>query len=272
MQGLGGGLDLPKKALRPAFHRAIRLTASLTEHRYSYVLVLAHMRSGSTLLSHIIGSHPQFCYGGETYRNYRTAADLPNLVIEACQRLHKVWLNVTYIVGQINHAIISEETLKSPRIYKCVILIRSPEATIKSRVATPYAPGMPGMAEKEALEYYVKRLSDLVGYARVLKEQALFLEYADLQDHAEETVAALTSFFGVTCPFKTRYEMFRMTGGHGDPSGNIRAGRIIQPKPHEVAISDDSITRASIAYEECRKQLLSSGVRLVSAPSQRRLA
>jgi hypothetical protein len=218
------------------------------------------MRSGSTLLSHIIGSHPQFAYAGETYQRYESAADWPKLVTEACQRLHKLRLNSAYIVGQINHGIVSDEALKSPSLYKCVILIRSPEATLKSRMSIPYAPGMPAMSEKDALENYMQRLGELAEYGRILRKRALFVEYDDLQDRAAETLKALTGFFSVTRPFESHYKTHRMTGGHGDPSENIRVGRIIRTKPHDITLSAYSIAQASAAYQSCRKKMLSNGV------------
>ena len=54
------------------------------------------------------------------------------------------------------------------------------------------------------------------------------------------------------------YSTHRMTGrvgGNGDPSGNIKAGRIIRTPSHEVAVSMATIGAATRAFDKCRAQL-----------------
>ena len=250
-----------KKALKSAFRKAIEVNIALNGHKHRYVFVLAHMRSGSTLLSHILGSNPEFAYGGESYTMFQTSADLRNLTIETCQRLRRLSLGETYVVGQINWASLADSVLKSPLIYKCVILIRSPEATLRSRVVTPAAPGQPGMQEKDALDYYVHRLEQLVGYGRTLGNRAMLIEYDDLVDNSEETLDALTDFFNVDQPFHTKYKLHRVTGGYGDPSKNIWSGQIIRTPPHNAHIDADTLAKASTAFHNCRERLLIAGVK-----------
>lgn len=257
---------LLKKILRPIFRAAIKLHAALSEHKYRYVFVLAHVRSGSTLLSHILASNPQFAFAGESYLTYTTPHDLQQLIVETCQRLHKIWLSAPYIVDQINHAYISHEILNSPLVDRCVILIRQPEATLKSAIVTPGAPGMPGMPEKEALDYYVNRLDELVEYGVLLKDRALLIEYDDLVDRHQEILAALTDFFGTTQPFEATYRKHRLTGHIGDPSINIKAGHIIRTQPHKIDISSKTIRDSSVAFQNCRQRLLLAGVRFAKRP------
>ena len=62
---------------------------SISCAQYRYVFILAHMRSGSTLLAHLLASHPDFVGAGETKVCYRTPADLPQLILKTCELLHK---------------------------------------------------------------------------------------------------------------------------------------------------------------------------------------
>lgn len=250
-------LNFIKKPISIAYRQAIRLSLALYGRKYQYVFVLAHMRSGSTLLSHILASHPEFSGAGETHVTYRTPADLSNLAVVTCQWLHKLQLSTTYVVDQINHNRLLDATvLSSPLIHKCVILIRSPEATLQSMIS------LFGWQEKIALDYYVARLDALGNYGQILKERALLIEYDDLVEHTEETLATLTKFFDVSQPFNPFYETRRTTGLSGDPNSNIRTGRVFRTQSHNSNIDAAVLTHASTAFLQCRDRLLNAGVRL----------
>jgi hypothetical protein len=217
------------------------------------------MRSGSTLLSHILAGNPKFAHAGETFLSYKTPTDLRTLIIEVSQRLRKICLSATYVIDQINHQLVTDDILKSPLIHKCVILIRSPEAALKSEIATH------GKSENYATEYYINRLSQLVEYGRILGNRALLVEYDDLVGRPKKVLAALTAFFGVTPPFNVDYPTHRITGKiGGDTSENIWAGRIIQTQPHDINIGPGALAEATIAFENCKRQLLYAGVQVAN--------
>jgi hypothetical protein len=249
---------LPKFAKKPivaAFRKAVQWNLALRRSDYRYVFVLAHMRSGSTLLSHILTSHHDFAGAGETHTIYRTPADLPNLVVTTCEILHKLQLSGTYVVDQINHdEFLTDEILSSPQIHRCIILIRTPEATLKSMM------NLFGMQDRVALGYYVERLETLVRYSSHLRERALLVEYDDLVDRTQETLAALTQFFAVDPPFTNKYVKSKVTGKVGDPSQNILSGRIIRTQDHKESISAEVAEEAILAFRNCRRELLSAGV------------
>jgi Sulfotransferase family len=242
-----------RPVIRTVFRAASRLYLALDNREYRYVFVLGHMRSGSTLLAHILANHPDFVGAGEMHVLYRTPADLPKLVLKTCEFLHKPVLRETYIVDQINHDFVTDEVLISSQVYKCIILIREPEATLKSMMSLSI------WQEKEALDAYIKRLKKLTQYAMLLRERALLVDYDDLVDHTENTLAALTSFLGVNPPFASTYMTQRTTGKVGDPSGNILSGRIIRTPRHADRISADVLAAAHEAFSKHRQQLLASG-------------
>ena len=256
---LGPRFKFFKRSLRLVFHKAIQLNVALKGRKYRYVFVLAHMRSGSTLLSHILAGNPKFAHAGETFLSYKTPADLQTLILEVSQRLRKISLSATYVIDQINHQLVTDDVLKSPLIYKCVILIRAPEAALKSEIATH------GKSENYATEYYINRLSQLVEYGRILGNRALLVEYDDLVGRPKEVLAALTEFFGVTPPFDEEYPTHRITGKiGGDTSKNIWTGRIVQTQPHSVDISPGALAETTTAFENCKRQLLSAGVQVAN--------
>ena len=245
-----------KEPLLLAFHKAAQWNAAWYGREYKYVFLLGHMRSGSTLLSHILASHCDFVGAGETHLNYHAPTDLPNLIPRTCQLLRKIRLPGTYIVDQINHPCVSDDVLRSPSLHKCIILLREPKATLKSLIATfTWEPAT-------ALECYVGRLAQISNYGRILGDRAMLVEYEDLVDRTHETLLGLTQFFGLSAPFLANYATHTATGKVGDPSNNIATGRIMRTRAHEIEIDGATLAAASRAFVKCRRQLVSAGVRV----------
>jgi hypothetical protein len=214
------------------------------------------MRSGSTLLAHILASHPEIAGAGETHIVYNTPSDLPKLVLRTCELLHRPILREQYMVDQINHPYVTDDVLLSNRLHRCVILIREPAATLKSTMK------LLACDEKEALTQYASRLAALTRYGMRLKQRAMLLQYDDLVDRSAETLTVLTAFLGLHSPLTPNYATHRMTArveGFGDPSSNIKAGRVIRTQGHtDVTLSDEILVTARAAWKDCQAQLQST--------------
>lgn len=249
--------SLIKPPMWAAFHAASRVGLMLRNHKYRYVFILGHIRSGSTLLAHILANHADMIGAGETHIVYKTPADLQKLVLQTCDFLHRPILREKYVVDQINHDYVADEVLLSQRVHRCVILIREPDATLKSMAALKSMKHAPWQ-EAQGLKNYVSRLETLTRYGMVLRERALAVEYDDLIDHSAETLARITEFLGLMSPLVANYATNRMTGrvaGIGDPSNNIKAGRVTRTPKHEIPLSAETLSIASAAYLECQGQL-----------------
>lgn len=235
-----------------AFAAVSRLNLQLRYSHYRYIFLLGHMRSGSTLLAHVLAAHPDCIGAGESHLKYQTPSDLSKLVLKTCELLHTPILRETNIVDQINHEYVTSEVLRSERLRRCIILFREPEATLRSMMSLAI------WHEKQALDLYVNRLRRLVEYGSVLGSRALPVEYDDLVEHTEETLAKLTAFLNLPSPLQPTYRTHRMTAhvaGYGDPSENIKTGRIVRTPGHEFAINEDVLETATQAFCECRRQL-----------------
>lgn len=252
-------VTLARSPFAAALRMASRINLVFRPRTYRYVFILAQRRSGSSLLAHILTSHPDFVGAGETHTVYKTVADLPKLIPRTSQLLRKLQLNGTYLVDKItmDQYLISDEILLSPLIQKCVILIRAPEGSLKSLISH-YR-----FQEDTALGVYVGRLETLARYGSLLRERALLVEYDALVDHTMATLAALTHFFGADPPFTPDYVTHQATGRVGDPSENIFAGRVIHTPGHKYKISTEVMAEASRAFGKYRAQLLTSGVQSV---------
>lgn len=219
------------------------------------------MRSGSTLLSHVLANHPDFVGAGETHLRYENEKDLSRLVLRTSELLHRPLLKETYVVDQINHAYFSKELLHSPRLYKCIILIREPCATLKSMMSLSI------WEEQQAVEIYTRRLEGLAEYGKLLGSRAIVVQYDHLVDQTDHTLASLTKFLHLGTPLTSDYATHRMTNrisGFGDPSGNIKAGQIIKTTPHAAVLSTNCLEQASIAFHKCLNTLQNSSVETTS--------
>lgn len=254
------------KVVRPpawaVFRTVSRLYLASRRNDYRYVFILGHMRSGSTLLAHILGTHPDVVCAGEMHISYVISDDFANLTLKASESLHRPILRATYIVDQINHDYVTDDVLQSNRLFRSVILIREPEASLKSMM------NMLECQENEAVALYTKRLKGLARYGTVLGERAMVIEYDDLVDNSKETLAGLTKFIGLGAPLTVSYSTHRMTGrvsGYGDPSSNIKTGQIIRTIKHEITIGEDTLAAAASAFTKCREHLRKAGVKSVNS-------
>ena len=105
----------------------------------------------------------------------------------------------SHVVDQINHPYVTDEILRSGRLYRSIILIRDPEPTIKSTM------NMLKCREQEALDVYIKRLDELTKCGALLGERAILVQYDDLVDRTEGTLATLTHFLALQSPLTPTY-------------------------------------------------------------------
>jgi hypothetical protein len=242
-----------------AFYAAVKVNLALRRHKYRYVFVLGHMRSGSTLLTHILLNHPAFSGSIETHITYAEQDDLRKLIYTTCKNYATLNIGSCYLVDQINHdSNLSNEILLTYANLKCIIILRSPRQTLQSMLS------ILGVEENEAVQYYLSRLGTLAEYGEILRGRALFVEYDDLVFQTEQTLRALSRFFCVEQPFSSDYKIHRETGRTGDKSNNIWTGRVINtPKHEDVPISPEAISLSNNAFASCKDRLLTSGVHAV---------
>jgi hypothetical protein len=244
------------------------------EHRYkgSFIFVVSHMRSFSSLLCHILGSHPQISGYAEAQQSYLGRPDLDRLARMVGQLTGDPALR-PYVLDKIlhNERQIMSRVLDRPDV-KVVFLLRNAEDTLTSMLNIAHALDPEGRyADPErALEYYATRLQQLQHYASELGPRALFVESERLVDDTETVLDALSAWLLLDPRLSAEYKTFPFTGkyGYGDPSPNISRGTIVKDvgERHrdyvEIRIPDDVLERANAAYRACREALArSAGVR-----------
>lgn len=192
------------------------------------VWLLGHMRSGSTLLMHLLSSHPQVLGAGERNSTYTSTADLRRLAVDAAYLRRKLLRRYDWVVDQINHSrfLAAEELLDHSQVHR-VFLVREPLASLASMVEV-LGP-LYGMTVQDAVDYYLERLPALASYARRAGDESrsFFLTYDDLVTRPAVALPLLSGFLRLRTPLSERYRCFDFTGQRGDPSPRIASGRIL---------------------------------------------
>jgi hypothetical protein len=228
----------------------------LRKNPYRILFIFGHMRSGSSLLVHLLNSNPEIIGYGETHLEYTSELDFKKLMFKVYWKLKELDMSHQYLFDKILHDHkLLEEKLLDLETLDAIFLIREPKRTLASIIDLK-----PHWTEEKALNYYIQRLLTLERYAKIInsKERSLWLDYDQLLHHSNSVFETLQSFLGTKEGFSEKYEILKTTGirGIGDSSANIKAGQIIRnPRELKAQISQDSLDKARQYFEQCSATL-----------------
>ena len=222
----------------------------------SYVLILSHMRSRSTLLSHILGSHPEICGYKELHLSYTSILSLLKLrvALEGIENFNQC----RYLLDKALHNKLVIDTNIFNGKLKIIMLLREPRGTVSS---------MFKMHQKlnqndnylHLVQYYKDRLSYLHDFAEQHDHEYLFIESDNLISDADQELQRISEYLALKAPLQAQYKQFSETGiaGSGDPSENIKAGEIIDTTKEDriLNISDAELIALNNQYSSCVTQL-----------------
>lgn len=207
------------------------------------LFVIAHARSGSTMLTHILGAHPDILSVGEHHVSYKAPSDLQRLHDRTAFISRDFRSSPSYVVDKIVHTkhLVSPSLLKDPQT-RFVFLVRAPEGTLPS-VGKMF--GDVGLDRQ--LSYYRGRLGDMAAMAAAINDvsRMAFTTYEQLTTTPIKTLRYLSDFLDLDSPLQQDYAVSRTTGRQawGDPSDRIFSGTIdlnrqeSEPLPDKVAAS-----------------------------------
>lgn len=225
--------------------------------RLNAVFIVGHIRSGSTLLLHILNTNPGIDGYGETHREYRRVRDLAYLTFDVCRSFHRFRPRGPYVLDKVLYRdYIQNPDLLREEFVKLVFLVRAPEQCIPSIVR--FKP-RDIHGEDEILRYYLRQLKMVEEYARTANDtgRAFFLTYDQLLNEAPRVLVDLGRFLGLATPLSERYETTWATGqrgprGLGDDSEEITTGRIVRDRQRDpVPLKPETIRQAREAYDRC---------------------
>lgn len=222
------------------------------------------MRAYTSLVGHILGSHPEIDGYYELHRNYLLADDLE---WQRAQYLAHDRLKPggRYLFDKLLHNSYGLN-LALPDLADAVVLLalRPPVPTLASIVALfagkpapqPYA------TPAGAARYYLERLTTLADFSARHPRRYLYFDAPLARDDAPRLLAALGSWLGLTTPLSERYRTFSLTGvaGAGDSSPALADGRVLRhtPPPPGIPLDPALLRQVEVAYRDCRARLIAA--------------
>jgi hypothetical protein len=224
-----------------------------------YLFILSHMRSRSSVVSHVLGSNRDVCGYSELHRSYSSRLDLLKMRGEIYQEA-RCKLNNKYLLDKLLHdyCFISDEIFEVAKP-KVIFLLREPESTLKSIINMGQRTGVEWYKDLRAVaNYYCARLASLETYAGKIAGNYFFIDADDVVTKTDTVLAQLTEWLELEEPLDRHYSRFRNTGKRhrGDSSENIQSGIIKRTTGHpELCIPADTLRRAQAAFQHCKRYL-----------------
>lgn len=250
--------------------RSQRLVAMLARRclgPHDLLLLLSHMRSYSSVLSHLLGSHPQVAGSGEQLLRYRLPTDLLRLR-QRVQRDAPTSQPPRWLLDKLLHnGLRPPDRWLPPQRSRALVFVREPLATLHSTMALARQKGAQAgiLAHPEAAcDYYVARLHQLRQDGERLGRQALYFDAEWLHQQTPALLDGIGRWLGLEQPLLAHYQATARTGceGYGDPGANIRSGCVLGPEHSTVRdvallppLPAPVHAEAQAAYHRCRDAL-----------------
>jgi len=216
-----------------------------------YLFLFSHMRSFSTVLSHVLGSHPEICGYSETHLKYRRRSDLYRLRWRVARATGQ-WPQGRYLLDKLLHnfMLIPKDLRYSPRL-RTLIFVRSPEATLQSilRMNEVHTHRAWYDSATRAAEYYCERITWLTALGVHFKERAFAFPAEALVDDTAPLLRNITGFLDLASALQPRYELHRLSGlpSHGDTSPRLQTGVVL----HKASPADTAQPIDRKLLEQC---------------------
>jgi hypothetical protein len=226
-----------------------------------YLFVLGHMRCYSSLLCHILGSHPQIDGYCETHVKYRTRFDLLRLRSRVV-KLTGEPLRGRYVLDKVLHNYpFAPSILRSSNTF-AVVMMRRPVPTVQSIVnmGLHYSDIAWYRDLDVVARYYEERVAALVRLADELRGRVMFMEAETLLSRTGDVLKSIGGLLELSEPLRSDYKRFAHTGegGFGDPSETITTGRVtdvVREPRTPVMLPAALVARLETAYAACSASL-----------------
>jgi hypothetical protein len=217
-----------------------------------YLFLVGHMRSYSSLLAHILGSHPAITGYAEMHQKYRNVLDLLELSGKVERSCDKSCAG-RFVLDKILHPQVLADRVLRRKNVQVIVIAREPEATVSSILAIRCG-GIDSI--DAAIDYYVDRMQALVRISEVRDGNVAYVDGESIVENTGPSLDALSADLGLEPALRGEYSIFRLTGvpKYGDPSEWIKAGRVVRRRvpPPRLPFSGAQSRRMSHAYEFMR--------------------
>ena len=229
------------------------------------------MRAYTSLVGHLLGSHPEIDGYYEMHQSYTCADDLARQARRYAEH-DRPKPGSRFLFDKLLH---NDYTLELERLdpNRMIVLmaLRPPEPTLKSIVSLfARKPGDDPYADpRGAATYYIERLHALAAFGQRYPRQFHYFDAQLIRADTARLLAALSQWLQLGSPLAERYQSFARTGvaGAGDSSPAIATGRIVcEENPYPDSVLDaGSLKQAQAAYQGCRRQLVEHAAAALTA-------
>ncbi|MFW2440891.1 MAG: hypothetical protein ACN4GR_16165, partial [Arenicellales bacterium] len=173
---------------------------------YQRIYLLSHMRAYSSLIGHILGSHPQINGYYEMHLSYLEATHLDEQ-LRFYTQTESLKAGSSYLFDKLLH---NDYTL-DPRILadsddRVLVSLRAPEFCLKSiihlfqtkQTVEPYAD------PKQATDYYTERLKSLAAFSRENPGRYYYFDAELIKTESQKLLQALTRWCELTSVLSDR--------------------------------------------------------------------
>jgi hypothetical protein len=238
----------------------------LTDPGYNRIFLLSHMRAYTSLLGHILGSHPQINGYYELHLSYTDERNLSQQQ-QLYAQTEKLKPSSSYLFDKLLHNDY-QLNLKLPNLRrgKVLLALRPPAESIPSIVFLfgkkenqhPYA------NPAKATQYYIARLQNLSEFSEQYPLHYFYFDAPLLHSNSEYILNRLTQWLDLDEPLSERYQCFSQTGQAraGDSSQTIKSGKILHTNHDYSSIKVDKnlIDEAEQVYRQCRVRLIKNAL------------
>lgn len=226
------------------------------------IFLLSHMRAYTSLVGHLLGSHPEIDGYYEMHRSYRFADDLDRQAAQYAaadapkpgrrylfdKLLHNDYALDLDALGPIPVAVLASLRQPAPTLRSIVHLFA--EKHHDDPYATPVG----------AAGYYIARLQALAAFGTRYQGRYFYFDAERIRSDTAATLRTLSAWLQLGSPLSPQYRRFSQTGvvGAGDSSPAIGAGRVLDAvNPYaDIALDAASLAEAERTYADCRATLI----------------
>ena len=230
--------------------------------QYQRIFLLSHMRAYSSLIGHILGSHPHINGYFEMHLSYSRLADLDEQ-FRLYMQSESPKPGSIYLFDKLLHNDYALDTrILAGSDHRILMSIRSPEYSLKSLIhlfqakqtVEPYAD------PARATDYYIQRLQSLAAFSRENPGRYYYFDAQLIITDSRNLLQDLTRWCEVAGALSDRYQTFTLTGRAraGDSSDFINSGKIeySENRYPGVKLEEEHLLLAEQAYAEYRGVML----------------
>ena len=226
--------------------------AALRAQRIRWLFVLGHMRSGSSVLVHVLNSNPEILGYGETHMTYVGRRSLVQLYDHVLERFESHGTEpdtaYRYVMDKILWPHIYSKRVLQTVPLNVIVVVRHPEDTLPSILSRDLKNIQ---TSSEALQYYTNSLDRIAANLHAYDAPYVLVRYEDLTRHTSRALRRMSEYLGLDQRLTERYQTTWATGapGIGDSSENIHEGKIApSDSSYDVEVDGDVVARAEDAY------------------------